>query len=903
MNPLNSEISTLKSADLKTGKRDREKTGSTQKHLVFPLSRLLVFSLLSFAHRAETAQQITAYLWVTNTAQHSNSLTFNSADLRYAVTNVTNNATQWPVTNTAASTATNLLVHLAGFPPLGLTSYGVQRTETNNAVLMIIAPSSSNLTVVPTGKGGSNWAWVRYETNAFATSTNLPIPRITYTNKIAQSNLVSGLVDWLNQPPRSGETINSTAPIFGNFLSASNVQSGANKYMHGGNWGGGLSNAQLAGVQFSSGTMSMTSGVPIYVRVNPNLYFTNDVGETWRFAESYPDSILRSKDLGDLSYLSNTNQFRPAFTIGEPLVLISGWRSTNGAFYGDSNVLTGRLIFSQESSMVAGTNHFFLLSGDLQTGWSFHSQSQGYLPTQVLRWSDLNPGQFGFNGSGTEGEISITNGVRLTNANFYGGVNQGTVVNGSYSGVSSFAGTNITASDITAANSLNATNVALSNIVAQLMKAARVTLDGSNWVSGSLNFESGVYASLANGVATTNEVELPTNTIVLVSGNTTEASIIGLKEPRPFAITVNVSSFNHIWLHESGAETVPSRRLNCPGNANLVLAPNSAAFWIQFNNRWLCIAQSGALTATATNVVLQSVGNTNAANLGLISTNTSGGALQLRTISAGSGVTLAEQGDPPTNIQVSASVPTTNHWLGTNSAPDSTIAVRVTGTNEFAFSATERAGNRVMDVDTNGVIRGSVFGPGFNHGTWLGANVYQLVGWKMVGAGTPWASSGALGTNHNIRFYPFTSGNGGWFDCLNWDTKAVGNSDIGIYESRSWTNIEPYRLVASTGSNTWSSTGLTTHNTNFWLKPGRIYWVACGYYSSSFQIGAPSTITGLQSDAPLALSLSAYATSQIHTWEMVGCFSNSLPAIFPTGFPIVGQSAALMAFPIALKGN
>jgi hypothetical protein len=868
------------------------------------LRRLLVlflnFTFLIF--NCEAAQQVTAFLWVTNKADHSNSITFNSIDLRFAVTNVTNNATQWSVTNAAASTATNLLLHLASFPPFGLASYGVQRTDTNNAVLMIMAPSSSNLTVVPTGKGGSNWAWVRYETNAFATSTNLPIPRITYTNKIAQSNLVSGLVDWLNQPPRSGETISSTAPIFGNFLSASNVQNGANKYMHGGNWGGGLSNAQLAGVQFSSGTMSMTSGVPIYVRVNPNLYFTNDVGETWRFAESYPDSILRTKDLGDSTYAANSNQFTVVYTFSDPLVLISGWTSTNGNFYGESNVLTGRLRFGDESSMVAGTNQFFLLSGDLQTGWSFHSSLQGYLPTQVLRWSDLNPGQFGFNSAG-QGEISITNGVRLTNANFYGGVNQGTVVNGSYSGVSSFAGTNIAASDITAATSLNATNVALSNIVAQLMKVARVTLDGSNWVSGSLNFESGTYSALANGAATTNEVELPTNTIVLVSGNTTEASIIGLKEPRPFAITVNVSSFNHIWLHESGAETVPSRRLNCPGNANLVLSPYSAAFWIQYNNRWLCIAQSGALTATATNVVLQSVGTTNAANLGLISTNSSGGALQLKTISAGSGVTLAEQGNPPTNIQVSASIPTTNLWLGTNSAPDSTIATRQTTTNEFAFTAADQSGNRVMSIDTNGTILGSVFGPGFNHGPWLGSNVYQLVGFKMTGAGTPWASSGTPGTNKNIRFYPFTSGNGGWFDCINFNVKVAGSADIGIYESRSWTNLEPYRLVASTGSNTWS-VGDNTFATNFFLKPGRIYWVARGDNNASgLQLASPSTITGLQTEAPIALNLAAFATVQVHTWEMVNCFTNTLPAAFPTGFSIIGQTAAAMTFPIAIKGN
>src|SRR5688572_24546897 len=80
--------------------------------LTLPLTHLLVCA------SAPAAQQITAYLTITNTAQHSNSLTFNSTDLRYAVTNVTNNATQWPVTNTAASTATNLLVHLAGFPPL-----------------------------------------------------------------------------------------------------------------------------------------------------------------------------------------------------------------------------------------------------------------------------------------------------------------------------------------------------------------------------------------------------------------------------------------------------------------------------------------------------------------------------------------------------------------------------------------------------------------------------------------------------------------------------------------------------------------------------------------------------------------------------------------------------------------
>ncbi len=212
--------------------------------------------------------------------------------------------------------------------------------------------------------------------------------------------------------------------------------------------------------------------------------------------------------------------------------------------------------------------------------------------------------------------------------------------------------------------------------------------------------------------------------------------------------------------------------------------------------------------------------------------------------------------------------------------------------------------NRVVTIEsTTNEVNMKTYGPGFNHGTWLSSNVYQLTGWKMTGAGTPWASSGTLGTNHNIRFFPFTSGNGGWFDCINWDTKSIGQADIGIYESRSWTNIEPYQLIASTGSNTFGSTGFTTHSTNFFLKPGRIYWVARGDFASSFQIGAPSTITGLQTEAPIALSLTAFSGVQPHTWEMVGCFSNALPQTFPTGFPIIGQTAALMAFPIAIKGN
>lgn len=191
---------------------------------------LLLCGLCAFvAFSARAAQQVTAYLWVTNFANHSNSVTFNSTDIRYAVTNVTNSAVQWPVTNTAAWTATNLLTHLANFPPLGLASYAALKTTTNAAVLQIRAPTSSNLVVVPTGDGGSNWAWVRYETNTVATSTNVVVPRAAITNATAQSNIVSGLVDWLNQPGRSGEKISISAPIFANYADTTSAETLSNK--------------------------------------------------------------------------------------------------------------------------------------------------------------------------------------------------------------------------------------------------------------------------------------------------------------------------------------------------------------------------------------------------------------------------------------------------------------------------------------------------------------------------------------------------------------------------------------------------------------------------------------------------------------------------------------------------
>jgi hypothetical protein len=188
------------------------------------LLKLALMLALAAGARASTIETLS--IFVTNTAAHSNSIVFDTNDPRYASTNITNSATQWAVTNSAGWTATNLYLHLLAHKPHELAAYSVQWSPTNAHTIHIVGPINTNLSA----QTFSGWASLGKGTNTYGGNTNVTVPRIAYSST-AQSNIVSALVDWLNQPSRSGETVLGSAPLFKNtFLAANNVaQSATNK--------------------------------------------------------------------------------------------------------------------------------------------------------------------------------------------------------------------------------------------------------------------------------------------------------------------------------------------------------------------------------------------------------------------------------------------------------------------------------------------------------------------------------------------------------------------------------------------------------------------------------------------------------------------------------------------------
>lgn len=586
--------------------------------------------------------RITQILTLTNNANLTNGIQFSlNGDVRTGEDIVTNAPTQFARSNRVDYAATNLLAHIVAFPFSG-ASVGTS-TATNNIVL------HGNTNVVLNGSFFGAWGNVTNITNLVygASPVTTPLgPESNTFKNFLMSSLLTDLQTWVTNK------FSNNAPAFSFFLTTiTNAQSFTNKHFHGGNWGGALSNAELAYAKFTDGTMDWMSGVgPRLILVGIGFAFTNTSGDIYRVSPGDLNSVLRAGDLFAMAVEADTNTFTPALTLDAPIVLIDGWYSTNANFFGSSNWMRGTLRFDTNGQIIASSNINFIMSSDLETGWAFRSLPQGMKGANVLRILDFDPTQFAFNTNG--GGMAITNGVPLTNANFHGGTNNGTIALGSYSGVDSFNGTNITASNITAGVSLNATNVNLSNVVAAALQLARVRLDGSNYLSGSIALQFGSYPSIANGAATTNEIQLDTNTVTVVSGNTADSFIIGMKDAAPrFVITINGSGNNQTYLHESGIETVAERRFKLPGGLSVTVGSFGALLWAWNPNeaRWNLLAHSGPLTASATNVVIQDVGTTNATKISLLSTNHSNGALQTKTIQAGQSITLTNQG---TNIVI-----------------------------------------------------------------------------------------------------------------------------------------------------------------------------------------------------------------------------------------------------------
>lgn len=641
--------------------------------------------------RLNGASQITLSIFVTNSAAHSNNITFNGVDTRFAVTNITNAAKQWSVTNTVPWSASNLFAHLNSSKPLGVPSYTVTWSTTNANALWVVAPLNSNFTASASG----NWASLGLGTNTFGVNTQLTIPKTNFSIT-AQSNLVSGLVDWLNGYPRSSETISGAAPIMSQFASTGLVQSLWGKTIRGvTNIDGRATNIWLDrvnvfaptnatvssnlhhwGLTFfrGNGTTSAvivphpTSGYPLLV---PG---TN--GYTGAYLDLEPGAIT---DGAILNYGSARKYF-PLLSASPGFSLSNYWSITNyfinaGNLYAlgslsnvsllGSNFAYGNFTFVDAPRLPDGAITAGLMSEDMGELWFVRSLAEGKVPQTIVRYSDFSSNQFTMNPAA--GTLSLATGVPLTNAALYGGANRGTLSFGNYTAAESFHGTNAAFDHLTAAVSLRATNVTLSNVLAHFARVSSLLLAGSNWIDGTLAFQQGAYTALGNGGGTTNIVQLSTNTVTVVSGNTADANIISLKDPGArFAITINGSAFNQTYLHESPLETVEERRMKLPSSLNVTIGPNGGALWVYNTTdlRWALLAHSGPFTASATNVNQQPVGATNATHLTLIVTNHSNGTLQQKTLSTGAGITFS---NTPTNIVIAATADVTTAQLNTAS--------------------------------------------------------------------------------------------------------------------------------------------------------------------------------------------------------------------------------------------
>jgi PAS domain-containing protein len=455
-------------------------------------------------------------------------------------------------TNTLQAATTNLYNHLLtyGFTNINAVKAGTNGNwiPTNTIVLETTADAFVTLTSL------SNWVSITISTAS--PPTGWIVTRYPVSNEVVslQTQIVSAVVHVLNSP-QATNSVNATSPLFDNFIAAdSQAQSTTNKTSVNGTNNAGLSTNQfLARARVyndSSGGFSALRGI-WFLKWSTNtlpdaILGVNDSGRVVLVNSN--GTAITNYSAPEAEDLMNYYQLRNIFPVfaetfvGQTnLFQIENWftnalnRWVNGMI-SNANLLASAHIagsFRGEIGVSNGvvlllhpTNTFTIGENGASENWSFtDAGTQAKHEETVLRIGDFNAEQFDWSAGDSYLFMVIKNGAWLTNTELWGATNKSTIYHGDYANVGTFRGTNVIVSNVTAAVSLNATNVGLSNVVASGVRTLFLRMDGSNFLSGRLATGTSTNYTLVNG--NNAGILTGTNAVLDLRGATTIAQIAG----------------------------------------------------------------------------------------------------------------------------------------------------------------------------------------------------------------------------------------------------------------------------------------------------------------------------------------------------------------------------------------
>jgi hypothetical protein len=870
------------------------------------MKKLFFISALCFLFSAAAQADFRIYrtLQLTNAANLTNGSAFTlGSDTRTGTNGVLASTLFYQLTNRVDKMRTNLYNAIAANPFSGITTI-IDLTGTNS--LTFIGGTNVNFSLSVYG----SWANISNYTSTVFSSAALITPYTIQSNVFREWQM-SQLADMLNWATNQ---FSNTITVLSRFLSTrTNGQHGTNIYFELGNWGGALSNAQLSGALFTNGTLYLTSAptVKTIVALTTNTTFINSNagGQGFFFPDQntskdpdtgYANNIIAAVgDIYDTYPGFNEEQLSFDFFADAIVTILGNAKLTNSQFFGPTNTVRGNLQFAVGSA---------LQSADTLENWNYKSLAEVKDSSTALRPNDFPASQYSFNGT----NLTIKSGANLTNVVFWGPITVNGVFNGGlYSNITFNAGSGIVGNLIaTNANIyvLLSTNFTLSNGSMTLGNLYATALRGPTTNFGAMAFVPAYVTTMSAGA---NSITRLTNNLIFFSGSASASfdSITTNLGGGDFFFGWNRSGGSIAIKHESTATAEglvnPGTRINTPDGTTVNWPNNTLAlFWHEAGsvNRWLptVFANTNAL---ATNVVLQSVGNTNATRIGLESTNTSGGVLQLKTLSAGNSITLTNEG---TNVVVAFSGTTGEANVNgevsvTNAARFGLVNGKSGVTNltrsispGYGLSGTNEGTNIVLAINPAVVASQSDLTtlsnnladvanwPGYSGQFGQTQSVYAL-GWNQITA-TPWGTSGTVLTNGNYRLFPWFSGSGGVITQMSCNVKTApsGNIRFGIYESTSTKNFWPSNLVYDSGSAV-SAVAIMTSNCTVTIKPARMYWSVVQADAAS-AVAAPTAFAAHQ----VALGFPSLAAMSVSggaplAFEYQPGTYGTLPSTFPAG--------------------
>lgn len=161
------------------------------------------------------AQIITATVTVTATA--TNGMTFSLNGVVRTWTNtVTAANTQLLTSSNIISTASNLF---SAYVIVPASSIIITKTASNTINFQSFSGTAATVAF------GGSWGTVSYSTNTVTNTTVVRVPK-TAAGNYEQTNVESGLIDYLNDNKMGTNIIKVTAPAFVNFVSTATVSKG-----------------------------------------------------------------------------------------------------------------------------------------------------------------------------------------------------------------------------------------------------------------------------------------------------------------------------------------------------------------------------------------------------------------------------------------------------------------------------------------------------------------------------------------------------------------------------------------------------------------------------------------------------------------------------------------------------